>query len=334
MHKPTYTYSQLSASSAGELVADHYALAGPLEARFYVLGLHDNYLIESLGGRYMLRIYRNAWRSHEEIQFELELLAYLREGSAPVASPVRTVGGDLGFRIESPEGERMAALFHYAEGRAPAGGLSADDCVVLGRAVWAVHRRADGFVTDRARRALDLDYLVDESIEAIRPFLGPEARSYLDGLHERLHAGWPHIPADAGVFGACIGDVNATNFHVAGDGEITLFDFDQCGLGFRAFEIGKFASSLQDGSAKRALVGAFLDGYQEGRALSRAEYEAIPYFELVAHVWVLAIHANNVDRIGYKRLEHPFWDRNLAILRQREARQGARAQAGVDAPCG
>ena len=71
----TYTYSQLSAGSAGEFVASHYGLAGPLRSKFYVLGLHDNYLIENAGAKYILRIYRNDWRSSEEICFELEFLA-------------------------------------------------------------------------------------------------------------------------------------------------------------------------------------------------------------------------------------------------------------------
>jgi Ser/Thr protein kinase RdoA (MazF antagonist) len=333
-YRLTYTYSQLSASSAGELVAAYYDIAGPLHGKFYLLGLHDNYLIEGAGRRYILRIYRNDWRSPEDVYFELELLAYLRERNVPVAWPMCTIGGELGFRIESPEGERMAALFHYAEGRAPADGISTEHCVVLGRAVSNVHHRADTFKTDHTRPDLDLHYLVDESIEAIRPFLDSHAQSYIDGLHKRLRLNWPDIPREAGMFGVCIGDVNATNFHITGDGKITLFDFDQCGFGFRAFEIAKFASSLHSHAMKRTLVGAFLDGYQEGRPLSRVEYEAIPYFELVANIWVLAIHAKNANRIGYKRLEKPFWDRNLAILKELEAQQGAPADVGANAPRG
>jgi Ser/Thr protein kinase RdoA (MazF antagonist) len=50
---------------------------------------------------------------------------------------------------------------------------------------------------------------------------------------------------------------------------------------------------------KQVLVDAFVKGYQQRRQLSRAECEAIPYFELVAVIWVMAIHAKNVNRIGY-----------------------------------
>lgn len=321
-HRRTYTYSQLSASSAGEFVEAHYDLAKPLHSKFYVLGLHDNYVIEGARGRYILRIYRNDWRSPEEVYFELELLAYLHERHAPVAWPLRTTGGELGFRIESPEGERMAALFDYAEGNAPAAGISAQQCILLGRAVADVHHKADTFVTHYRRPDLDMHHLVDESIEAIAPFLDPCGQAYIGRLHKWLRLNWPDIRALAGVFGICIGDVNTTNFHVTDEGKITLFDFDQCGFGARAFELGKFASSLHSHRMKRTLVNAFLDGYQQRRSLSRAECEAIPYFELVAHIWVLAIHAKNANRIGYQRLEQPFWDRNLAIVKELEAQQG------------
>lgn len=326
----SYTYSQLSADSAATFVAECYDITGPVQATFYMLGLHDNYLIESGVGTYILRIYRNDWRTPADISFELELLAYLRKRNAPVAGPVRTKGGQLGFRIDSPEGERVATLFHYAEGYAPGKDVSAEHCVLLGKAVSHVHQQADGFKTDHARPELGLDYLVDESVAAVRPFLEPDAQAYLDGLQERLHLNWPDIPRDAGVFGICIGDVNATNFHVSDNGSMTLFDFDQCGFGFRAFEIAKFASSLQSNEMKRALLASFLDGYQAGRRLSRAEYMALPYFEVVAKLWVLGIHAMNANRIGFKHLEKPFWDRNLATLKQLEAQQGAPADEAVE----
>ena len=93
-----------------------------------------------------------------------------------------------------------------------------------------------------------------------------------------------------------------------------LFDFDQCGYAYRAFEIGKFVSSLKSDAVKPDIAGAFTDGYQQVRKLTRAELSAIPFFEKVAVIWVMAIHVYNADRIGYKWLEKPFWDRKLSEL--------------------
>lgn len=60
MEQPKYTYSQLSPKSACQWVTIQYDLPKVINCKFYVLGLHDNYLIESDNNKYILRIYRLA----------------------------------------------------------------------------------------------------------------------------------------------------------------------------------------------------------------------------------------------------------------------------------
>ncbi len=72
-----FIYSQLSSESVLETINSHYELGDSITSKFYVLGLHDNYLIENKNTQYMFRIYRNNWRSEEEILFEVDLLSYL-----------------------------------------------------------------------------------------------------------------------------------------------------------------------------------------------------------------------------------------------------------------
>lgn len=315
----TFTYSRLAAGAAAKLVADHYDLGGSAQAKFYVLGLHDNFFIESEHKRYILRIYRNDWRSQSEIDFELELLAFLRERQAAVAWPVQTTTGETSFRIACPEGERVAALFPYADGYAPEENIQPAQCRLLGEAVSEIHRVTSSFVSHFPRPTLDAEYLVENSIAKILPFLDSSAKAYMEELGERLCKSWPTIPAEEGAFGMCIGDVNAKNFHIDDRQQITLFDFDQCGYGYRAFEIGKFIASVRSHKLRDELVEAFLAGYQQGRRLSRAEQLAIPYFTVVAALWVMAIQAMNANRIGHKYLEKPSWERRIAILKGLEA---------------
>lgn len=82
--------------------------------------------------KYILRIYRNDWRSEQEVQFELELLAFLGARGAPVSTAVTTKKGELSFVIDSPEGKRMAVLFHYAEGYAPGNEITIAQSTMLG----------------------------------------------------------------------------------------------------------------------------------------------------------------------------------------------------------
>ena len=314
MKKPRYTYSQLSSESAGHLVNIHYDLSETHCCRFYVLGLHDNYLIESGSNKYILRIYRNDWRSQEEIFFELELLAFLNKRSMPVASPILTKTGGLCFFIESPEGTRTAALFSYAPGVAPGNNITVEQSNLLGKAVARIHSETVVFKTAYNRQVLDIPYVLDESMDAIEPFIESAARNYLRDLQTEIKQSLPEIPQQAPYYGICIGDVNPTNFHINSKRHITLFDFDQCGYTYRAFEIGKFFSSLKPDASKPDIAGAFTDGYQQVSKLSPAEMQAIPLFEKVAVIWVMAIHVYNADRIGYKWLEKPFWERRLSEL--------------------
>ena len=315
MEQPKYIYSQLSSDSAAHLVALHYDLPKLIGCNFYVLGLHDNYLIEDEHKKYILRIYRNDWRSEQEIQFELELLAFLGTKNVPVATPLHTNAGGPGFFIDSPEGKRVAALFHYADGYAPGNEITIEQSALLGKAVANVHQITDTYEAGLSRQILDISYLLDESIIAIQPFIDIEARNYINTLQNKLKDDLPSIPQITGLYGICIDDVNPINFHINDNNVITIFDFDQCGYSYRAFEIGKFISSIHSTKKKYEISNAFIDGYQQVRQLTDEELLAIPYYELLSVIWVMAIHAYNADRIGHKHLEKPYWDRRIAILK-------------------
>lgn len=315
IEKDTIIYSQHSARSVLQLIALHYEFPDTAHCTFYARGLHDNYLLAAGSKKFILRIYRNNWRSTQEIAFELALLKFLGDKGAPVSAPLLTRAGDSSFIVESPEGNRSAALFHYAKGNAPGNYLSIKDSELLGKSVANIHRLADGFTTPYLRPILDLPYLLDDSIYAIKPFVNRETLAYLKTLQNRLPDALPLLSKEPGQYGICTGDVNPTNFHIDGE-TITVFDFDQCGYGYRAFEIGKFISSIHALKNKTDIANAFLEGYQQVRALSHDELAAIPYFEMVAVVWVMAINANNADLIGHKWLEKPFWERKITVLKE------------------
>jgi len=313
-----YIYSQLAAESLIPLIEAHYPLVSPVSCKFYARGLHDNYLIESATAKYILRIYRNEWRSTDEILFELQLLEFLREQKARVSTPGKTYEGNSHFLIDFQEGQRMAVLFDFADGRSPEKETLAETCHLLGNAVANVHLASTGFVTDYTRPVLDTPYLLDLSIDKIEPYLDSEQMRYATTLQKKIHAGMPAIATENGAYGACTGDINFRNFHINDRNEITLFDFDQCGFGYRAFELGKFLSAMYPLKDKISYMSSFLKGYQSVRQLTEAELQAIPYFEMVSIVWVLTIYVDNADRIGYSLLDETFWKRRIDILKDLE----------------
>jgi hypothetical protein len=67
---------------------------------------------------------------------------------------------------------------------------------------------------------------------------------------------------------------------------------------------------------KTDIAKVFLDGYQQIRRLNHDEICAIPYYEIISVIWVMAINVKNADLIGHKWLEQPFWDRKFSILKE------------------
>ena len=306
-----FIYSQLSSDSVLDIINSKYELGQSISSKFYVLGLHDNYLIECSNKKYIFRLYRNGWRTKEEILFEVDLLSYLEKTSSNVASPVKIKNNELVTYIEAPEGIRSGVLFHYADGQPPSSDVSCEECHLLGISVAKIHENSDGFKSKYKRETLDLPYLVDDSLKLIRPFLNSSQIESLSNIREIIYQNISNLTPDNSDFGICTGDINLTNFHINQNKIITHFDFDQCGYGFRAFEIAKFTGGFRRNEAKHDKLNAFLNGYESVRVISENEKRAIPYFEIVAPIWVLAIHACNVDKIGHQYLDEGFWKKRI-----------------------
>ena len=309
-----YTYSRLSSESVAAYVDNYYDLGVIYSCVFYVLGLHDNYVLESETGKFILRIYRSDWRNPAEVYFELDLLDYLKHQNQSVAYPLLTYKKALSLSIESPEGERLAALFTYADGKGINQEISLDESERLGTSVAQMHEATLGFETSDQRKELNLDYLVDQSVILIKPFINTEQYELLRNTQELIHKNLSNLNPEVADFGICMGDVNQSNFHINEIGKITLFDFDQCGYGYRAFELGKYLSSLHKSHFKKELMTAFLQGYETVRQLNKVEKQAIPYFEIASVIWVMSIRVTNKNKVGHMNLEAPYWDHRLGII--------------------
>jgi Ser/Thr protein kinase RdoA (MazF antagonist) len=308
------TAPPLPADTVRDRVLPHYRLSPPLRCRFLARGLHDTYLVESGTERHVVRLYRSRWRTRADILFELELLRHLQQRSCPVAYPLSTAAGEPLVWLRDAGGERAAALFVYAPGSAPGAAITPRQGEALGQVVAGMHRAADTFTTAHTRQVLDLDYLLDASVDAVLPYLTRPQRQTLQALQRRIRAAMPALPRQAPGFGPCSGDVNPRNFHVDEHGRITLFDFDQCGLGWRAFEIGKFFASLPHDAQRAPLAAAFLRGYEAVRALQPDERRALPLFVPVSAIWVMALYVYNADLVGDLLRDPGFWARKMAAL--------------------
>ena len=315
----SFAYSRFSPEAVRNYVVERFAIDESLECRFYISGLHDNFLLESDTNRYIARVYRNGWRTDQEILFELDFLNFLKSNACPVAAPLETTAGGFYTEVESPEGIRQIALFPFAPGKAPKDQLASFESEKLGRVVAQIHAVSDQYSARYKRQELDLDYLLFGSIGSIAPFVTDGDLNFLKSLSGRIVEFLPKLGHGAPFFGMCIGDVNPSNFHVDAAGNLTLFDFDQCGFSWRAFEIGKFLASIVNRDNAEVLERSFLTGYSAERKLTKEELRSLPYFKVIAFIWVMSLHAENVDYIGHACLQPEFWRKKMQRVRKLEA---------------
>src|SRR5262249_8855231 len=129
-----------------------------------------------------------------------------------------------------------------------------------------LHRASDDFAAPHRRVPLDLDWLLEQPLQRIEPYLAhrTDHREYLGALADRVRRQVADLAGDL-AWGFCHGDYHGWNVHVAEDGSATVFDFDGCGPGWRAYDLATFRHSLGLDPKKSATWPAFLAGYAEPR---------------------------------------------------------------------
>ncbi len=321
------TYSTLSTNALSAWLDANYSPGTVAACRFLHRGLNDTYLVEAERGRYVLRVYRAGWRTAEEIAYETAVLEHLARKGVPVASPLRRRDGAVVGWLPAPEGSRAAVLFTHAPGRELDG--SDADCRRYGRAVASVHAATDDFATDHPRFALDLDHLLTLPMAAIRPFLRhrPADLDIVETIAATVARRLAALPAGELDRGFCHGDFHGDNAHIEGD-TVTLFDFDCCGSGWRAYDVAVFRWRWGDDEPGDRRWAAFLEGYRATRRIGEADLAAVPLFVAARAIWLRGLHAANTADWGRSWLNDAYWDRLIKGLREWQATHFGGCNAG------
>ena len=314
------SYSTLSPSAVVSNVSREYKLGELAGAELLARGLNDTFRVQASDRSYAFRVYRAGWRSKSEIQYELEVVLHLDRKGIGVSAPVASKDGSLLIPIEQPEGMRYAVLFTYAEGE-QSGALTEAQARLFGAASAELHAASDGFISHHARFGLDLEHLIDQPLSAALPFLAhrPDDQLYLTEFATRIRDRIEAIQAEL-EFGFCHGDLHGIN--AAFDGEtVTMFDFDCCGVGWRAYDIAVYRWLLE----LRNIASnwkPFLDAYQSLRPLREIDLSAVPLFVAARCVWILGLHTSNASFLGRSFLNDQFyWNYWLKLIHDWDAKE-------------
>jgi Ser/Thr protein kinase RdoA (MazF antagonist) len=316
-------YSTLSPSALADLVLTRYPIDVPKNCQFWHRGLSDVYLLETLTEPYILRVSHCHWRQKWEIDFELDWLDYLCGHGVPVASPLRTVEGKLSLEITAPEGKRYGVLFRRAPGEIALGDLDRFQARQLGSIVARIHHLGQDFQSLAYRNPLNGKYLLQDSLQAIAPFLHQrpaDLHCLLETIAE-IEAVFEGLPDESPYWSVCWGDPHSGNVHITSENEMTLFDFDQCGPGWRAFDLGKFLQvSLQSG-LHRQVRQAFIEGYDEVAGLTEIERSSLQSLTQAAYIWSWAISLQNTRMTDYSRLDDSYFTARLSMLKRLKTKE-------------
>lgn len=316
------TRSILSATALSEAVVEVYGFATPTECLFFQMGLNDTYLLKTKSTTYMLRIYRQGWRSLPEIQYELEALLHVQKAGSAVSVPVRRQDGTFVGTIAAPEGERYMVLFTYAPGKEPTSEtIGGDEACLYGKVAAQIHTATETFQTPHQRFELDFEHLIEIPLRSIQPMLAhrPEDWEYVQTLTEKLQRQMMHLPLSSLEQGFCHGDLHWGNARLPDDRKtLTLFDFDCCGLGWRAYDLAVFRWAVRLRKKEQEQWPSFLRGYRAERNIHERDIQAIPYFVALRHVWLLGLHAANRQDFGMGWMNDAYFDEAITFLREWE----------------
>lgn len=314
-------YSTLDCEALVAYLLPLYPIGEVKSCQFWHRGLSDVYYVETEEKSYFLRISHQHWRSKVEIDFEVDLLNYLHDNHIPVAYPLATLEENFSVEINAPEGKRYGVLFVHAPGEVAIGDLNVHQSFKLGETVAKIHQVSLGFQTDAYRQVLSLDYLLDQSLAVITPLLQNRPRdfNYLIQVASQLKTQLQTLPQTSPYWGICWGDPHSGNAHFTLDNQVTLFDFDQCGYGWRAFDIAKFLQvSLQSGLCQK-VRDAFVMGYEQINPLIEWEKNSLQALTQTAHIWAWAISLINAKVFNYSRLDSCYFNRKLQQLKRLES---------------
>jgi Ser/Thr protein kinase RdoA (MazF antagonist) len=297
--------SILSADELIQLIQSDYNLPSPVQCWLFQCGVNDIYFVSAQGKKYILRIsHTRRYGAFDESAycFELDLLHYLGQKKSPVSCPLTRNNNDLLGMINAPEGRRYYSLFNFADGEIlPA--LTEEYAYVFGKTLAELHLVMNKFSSPHPRFHLDEEFLINEPVRRLRAFsqISRENISFLERLAESLSSNIKGLTRQPGEYGIIHGDFWWENIHVK-EKELTIFDFDFCGYGWLAYDIGCLRGTAKalgtDLSAET--VDSFLRGYQSVRKLTELELRAIPAFEKIRVIWALGLWTTFVNVLGVR----------------------------------
>ena len=239
------------------------------------------------GEKYLCRIHRNDYHTHEGLLEELNWLEDLAKEGLHVPRPMHTSRGSVIVEIDDPAvGSRHCDVFRWIEGRFLSKSISEDDMFKVG-VLLARMQQVGRRMKSRHRRYWTSEGLVGATAKfgSIDRLLGvpPKDQKRITSTRRALLARLKRYekknPKKMGLIHA---DLHFHNLLKTSGGEIAAIDFDDCGFGFHVYDLvipllGSYFH-LKEHKKTRSytkLKKALLAGYSSIQPLSEEDLELL-----------------------------------------------------------
>jgi Ser/Thr protein kinase RdoA (MazF antagonist) len=312
----------LSSDHLGVFVKDRYSLAGEVQCSILRGGLNDTYLISAESHQYVFRVYSLNWRTREQILEELTLLELLAEHKIPVSFAIRDLDDEYIQTIPAPEGERFGVLFSFASGE-KLQNYSAEIHYKVGEVMARFH----SITTNRtlARTTYSSEVLLDKPLEYLSTFLPKQTEEweYIDTFRKYLLSEFNPERMSKLRQGIIHLDIWFDNLNIDSDGSVTLFDFDFCGNGWLALDIGYYVMQLNHVEREEAVyqekLNSFLAGYESITKIPEEEKELFILFGLALNIFYVGTQCQRFENWSNSFVSEQYLKRYIMGVIKRNA---------------
>ncbi|MCP4583080.1 MAG: phosphotransferase [candidate division Zixibacteria bacterium] len=292
--------------NSGYILKEATRLYGITEADLTKLGSFESYVYEYEKDNQsrILKLTHSHHRSGQLIQGELEWVNYLAENKVSVPAVIPSESGNLVETIDLGDSYFLAYAFEKAEGKLPESSRWDDSLFEnWGRVMGRMHALAKSYKPSnnsikRFHWYEDASLRVENHIPASQPLVIERCNQLKNKLRE--------IPTDMESYGLIHSDIHHGNFFV-NNGDITVFDFDDCHYNWFAYDIAiplfyvlrDSEIDPNDKSFARHFMSRFMAGYKQENAIDPVHLEVIPDFMKLRELDLyIIIHAENAQNLN------------------------------------
>lgn len=297
--------SILSPEHLANYLMAQYGLSKHVQCSVIRQGVNHTYKVVDGTSQFALRVYCHNWRSKEEIQAELDLLNLLQKQQIGVSGPIGDKGGHYIQELPALEGNRYAVLFSFAQGKSIRN-PDLNVCHQLGVEMARMHQLTEN--KKARRKEYNAESLVQWAFDQVghRVPLDAEPMQYFQRASHLITKEFEQADSGQLRLGIVHLDLWYDNMKITDDGQVTFFDFDNCGNSWLFVDLAYCLMLLFKNEPDRTQFElkkkTLIDGYESICGISDEENRLLPYG--AAAIW---LHYAGVQASRFDDFANPFF---------------------------